>query len=74
MSAQSKRLTTMIATLQVHHAARVDLDAELLAEGVQAFVVHAAATALCGPEGTEPQARGKAMLTSLVMGWLAPPR
>lgn len=71
LCAQATQLTTMLATLQVHRAVRIDVDASLLAEGVQAFVFHAAATAACGPPGTDAQARGRALLQALVDGWLS---
>lgn len=72
LCAQQTHLQTMLAILQVHGRVRRDVDASLLGEGVQAFLFHAAASALCGPPNTDPQARGRALITSLVTTWLQP--
>jgi AcrR family transcriptional regulator len=72
LCAQQTHLHTMLATLQVLGRVRGDVDATVLGEGVQAFLFHAAAVAVCGAAGTEPQARGRALFTLLATKWLLP--
>jgi len=72
LCAQQAHLQTVLAILQVHGRVRADVDASLLAEGVQGFLFHAAISALCGPPGTDVQARGRTLLSSLVTAWLHP--